>query len=418
MYPHRIYKYLIATLGVVCLLSILVVQDSFARNPKVSFKKCLSCHPGLKEELSRNDVHEPFKEFKCSSCHNPHAAKHEHLVKDKIDKLCKGCHQRENKLMTKNHKHAPFQQGECLSCHKPHASNNKKLLKAKGQQLCFECHSNKDGSFSKKYKHSPVSKGLCLTCHRPHASDYEALAKKERRNLCVGCHSISDSRTKSAHLGYPMEDTDCMSCHNPHGSSRKGLVREAMHTPFARKRCKSCHNGLQSRDPLGLKSKGAFVCAGCHPKVLETFNKVNSHVTKGIFCVNCHNPHASDEKALRKAKEAKICFNCHEDTKRHVNDEENRYKHPLLEKKECTPCHRPHGSNFKLFFAGDEVKDCTGCHERHAKFTHPIGEKAIDPRSKQEITCITCHNLMGSPNQFALRFDRKKELCVQCHKGY
>jgi predicted CXXCH cytochrome family protein len=26
--------------------------------------------------------------------------------------------------------------------------------------------------------------------------------------------------------------------------------------------------------------------------------------------------------------------------------------------------------------------------------------------------------LMGSPHQFALRFDQKKRLCVQCHKGY
>jgi predicted CXXCH cytochrome family protein len=25
---------------------------------------------------------------------------------------------------------------------------------------------------------------------------------------------------------------------------------------------------------------------------------------------------------------------------------------------------------------------------------------------------------MGSPYDFALRFDRKKQLCIQCHKGY
>jgi predicted CXXCH cytochrome family protein len=26
--------------------------------------------------------------------------------------------------------------------------------------------------------------------------------------------------------------------------------------------------------------------------------------------------------------------------------------------------------------------------------------------------------LMGSPFEFALRFDRTKQLCIQCHKGY
>jgi predicted CXXCH cytochrome family protein len=25
---------------------------------------------------------------------------------------------------------------------------------------------------------------------------------------------------------------------------------------------------------------------------------------------------------------------------------------------------------------------------------------------------------MGSRHDFSLRFDRKKELCIQCHKGY
>jgi predicted CXXCH cytochrome family protein len=72
----------------------------------------------------------------------------------------------------------------------------------------------------------------------------------------------------------------------------------------------------------------------------------------------------------------------------------------------------------RLFYGDDEFKICTACHERHAKFTHPIGKEAIDPRSKRDIGCITCHNLMGSPYEFALRFDRTKQLCIQCHKGY
>jgi predicted CXXCH cytochrome family protein len=71
-----------------------------------------------------------------------------------------------------------------------------------------------------------------------------------------------------------------------------------------------------------------------------------------------------------------------------------------------------------LFFLSDEFTVCTTCHKRHAKFSHPVGADAIDPRSKRDITCITCHDLMGSQYEFALRFDRKKELCIQCHASY
>ena len=67
---------------------------------------------------------------------------------------------------------------------------------------------------------------------------------------------------------------------------------------------------------------------------------------------------------------------------------------------------------------GDGVTACLGCHERHATFTHPVGESVTDPRSKGDVSCITCHGLMGSENEYVLRFDRRKELCIQCHKGY
>ena len=416
MYPHRIHTYYLAFFAAF-MLSVTAPCMANAKAVAVSFKKCLTCHPDIKKELAQKGAHRPFKELQCSSCHNPHAAKYKDLIKEEIGKLCKSCHQGNKGLADKKHGHRPFEEGECLACHRPHASKNPRLLKEKDEQLCFGCHS-KEGSFSKKNKHDPVSKGRCLRCHSPHTSDHEALARKQSSQLCVTCHSIKQKKAQKAHLGYPVEGTNCMSCHSPHGSDRKALVKGSLHQPFARERCRTCHNGLSSRDPLGLKGKGASICIDCHPAIPEDFKKVNAHVNQGVFCVACHTPHASDVGHLKKAKEAKICFNCHEDTKRHTRDKRNEHKHPLLKEGKCSPCHRPHGSNFRLFFATDEIKACTGCHERHAKFTHPVGKDAIDPRSKRDITCITCHNLMGSPEQFALRFDRKKQLCIQCHKGY
>ncbi len=393
------------------------IGEAWAKKVEVSFEKCLKCHPDVKEQMGQEGAHEPFRKLQCSSCHNPHAAKYEGLLKDEVGKLCKSCHEGEKGLMAKKYSHDPFEDGQCLKCHRPHNSKNSKLLAAKGAKLCFGCHSKK-GSFSAKHKHDPVKKGKCLSCHRPHTSDYDGLAKAGRKKLCVDCHSIDGEKIQKSHLNYPVQGTDCVSCHSPHGSKRTSLIKETLHKPFAKKQCKTCHNGLGSSKPLGVKGKGASTCMKCHPGIKEDFKKVNSHVGQGMFCVNCHNPHASDEGHLRKAKEAKMCFDCHEDTKNHVKDKKNQHKHPLVKEGKCSPCHSPHGSDFRLFLANDEIRLCTECHERHAKFTHPIGKDAIDPRSKRDIVCITCHNLMGSPYQFALRFDRKKELCIQCHKGY
>ncbi len=407
--------YLIFT--VACLMCTITTHVADAMDTAVSFKTCLKCHPDIQKELAQKGAHEPFRKLDCSSCHNPHATKYEDLVKEETGKLCRNCHQREKGLLAKKHSHVPFEQGECLACHRPHASKNPKLLVAKADQLCFGCHA-KEGGFTKKTKHDPVRKGRCLSCHSPHTSDYEALAKKEPKKLCVTCHSIKNKKTQKSHLDYPVQGTDCMSCHSPHGSNRRHLVKGTLHEPFAGKKCTTCHNGLRSKNPLGLKDKGATTCLTCHPSTEEDFKKINSHIVEGVFCVNCHSPHASDESHLKKGKEGKTCGHCHEDTKEHMREKNNQYKHPLVKEGKCSSCHTPHGSDFRLFFVGDELPTCTECHERHAKFTHPIGKGAIDPRSKKDITCITCHNLMGSPYEFSLRFDRKKQLCLQCHKGY
>jgi len=313
----------------------------------------------------------------------------------------------------KKYSHLPFEQGECLKCHSPHSSKNPKLLTARGERLCFGCHDDKE-MFSKKNEHDPARKGNCLTCHSHHTSDYEELVEKSPERICVTCHTV----TKKSHFNYPVLGADCMSCHNPHGSNRSKLIKENSHKPFAGKKCTKCHNPAGSADPLGMKSKGISICTTCHPSVKEDFKKVNTHVGEGVFCTDCHSPHASDEAHLKKAKEKKICTACHQDTKARLKDKNNKYKHPSVMEGKCTDCHRPHGSDFELLYRTDEISACVDCHKRHASFTHPVGKSTIDPRSKGEITCSTCHNLMGSPHDFALRFDQKKELCIQCHKGY
>lgn len=399
------------------LLSVTVAHGAHARGIEVSFKKCLACHPDIQKEMAQKGAHAPFKQFQCSGCHNPHASNYKHLVKDEISIVCKSCHKDKKGAFEKNYGHKPFEDGECLKCHNPHSSKNAGLLVAKGEQLCFGCHSNKE-LLSRKNKHGPVKKGNCLTCHGPHTSDHEGLLKKCLKEICASCHSTENKKTEKSHLYYSVQGTRCTSCHNPHGSDGRHLIRQSSHKPFAKRECTVCHNEPRAKNPLGTKGSGASICFACHPSSRQDFKKINSHVQEGVFCVNCHSPHASDESHMKKAKEVKICFRCHEDTKEYSKDKKNQHKHPLIKEGKCSPCHRRHGSDFRLFFGTDEFALCTHCHKRHANFTHPIGEEAVDPRSKRNITCITCHNLMGSPHDFSLRLDRKKQLCIQCHKGY
>jgi predicted CXXCH cytochrome family protein len=399
--------------------SMLATDQAYARSTKVAQKKCLKCHIELGQEIASKGAHEPFKKLQCSSCHNPHTSNSKGLIKEQIAKLCKSCHQGKKGVFDKKYSHPPFENGACLKCHEPHSSKNPKLLVGESGELCFSCHSKKE-ILSKKRKHEPVNKGKCLTCHSPHTSDHEAMLRTSLTKGCTSCHAISNIEVRKSHSYYPVEDTKCTSCHNPHASNRSNLIRESSHKPFADKKCSQCHNSAESADPLATKAKGVSICTACHPSTKEEFRKVNTHVGEGVFCTNCHSPHCSDEAHMKKAKEAKICTTCHEDTKERLRDEKNKHKHRSVAEGKCSNCHRPHGSNFWLFYGSDEIATCTrtDCHERHASFTHPIGEDAIDPRSKAQITCITCHNLMGSRHDFSLRFDRKKELCIQCHKGY
>jgi len=396
---------------------ISVTNSAYAKGTQVSAEKCLKCHPALRQEMASRGAHAPFKKLQCSSCHNPHTSNYEHLVKEQISKLCKNCHKGKKGVFGKKYGHSPFEEGACLKCHEPHSSKNRKLLLAAGGKLCFTCHAKKE-ILSKKYKHDPVKKGKCLPCHSPHTSDHERMLKRGLSQACVSCHSIKSKAAKASHSHYPVQDSKCTSCHNPHASSHSNLIKESSHKPFAERKCTQCHNSVRSRDPLGVKGEGMSVCVACHPSTKEDFRKVNTHVGQGVFCINCHSPHASDEAHMKKAKETRICTSCHQDTKEHLRDKKNKYKHPSVMEGKCSECHRPHGSNFRLLYPTDEIGACAECHKRHVSFTHPIGKDAIDPRSKGEITCVTCHNLMGSRHDFALRFDRKKELCIQCHKGY
>ena len=412
MWQHRRLCYV----RVFTLLAVVLVTSGVdAASGKGSFQKCLACHKDLQGAMMLKDTHAPFKKMQCGSCHDPHTSNYKFLVKKEIGALCKDCHAK--KAVVYKVTHLPVEKGDCTKCHHPHASNNRNLLVAKDQDICFSCHSPEQIFLGGK-KHAPAKQGQCLTCHDPHGSDNGSLLRKSKKKVCMTCHSLKGKRSQEAHQSYPVSGTNCVSCHNPHGSKKNNLIKKNQHKPFKDDNCMRCHRSPSSDNPLAMNRKGALVCLQCHEEVNKDFSKINTHIQNGIFCVNCHNPHASDQSGLKKGVLTKTCFVCHQDTQWRVNDKKSKYIHPEVAKGDCNVCHNPHGSNFRLFFLSDEFAVCTTCHKRHAKFSHPVGTDAVDPRSKRDITCITCHDLMGSQYEFALRFDRKKELCIQCHASY
>ena len=373
---------------------------------------CINCHSQFADSLKKKVIHKPVVEGKCILCHNPHVSKYKGLLKEGSSGLCYGCHGKD-KGFNAPVVHKPVADGKCLLCHEAHAADISALLKKEGGKTCFECHAEKT-IITAANVHPEVKKGNCSACHTPHSSYVVDLLKKEKKELCATCHDASKRRFVNAHMGYETRGSDCLECHSGHSSKNGSLLRASLHKPFGEKKCDTCHINGSKR----LKDVNYTLCTQCHEGSMPSFNKIYSHLIpgqNGNFCLNCHNAHASDGSFLLKDKESRVCFSCHSDTKMMVK--KSNYIHPELRKGQCSSCHTAHGSN-NMYFLTKGSKTCSTekCHPTQGRFTHPIGEKTIDPRTKLPMDCSTCHNPMGSREKNILRLKGDRELCVQCHQ--
>jgi len=363
---------------------------------------CFKCHN--QADYENKVTHKPVAEGRCSSCHNPHVARYKGLLNEESSKLCFSCHKKLEEVFGKASGiiHKPVKDGNCLACHDPHAAANKGLLKEKQRgEICYTCHKGLPNKF--EYTHAPYAKGDCAACHKPHRADFVELLVDKPEKICNKCHN---QNLAAKHKGYSGKLGACLTCHNPHGSSRAALIREVRHEPFT-KGCKSCHSGGSVKTDK---------CLECHAEIeKELYNSYNHLMNKtGNSCVDCHSPHAADTKTLLKGTPGKVCNNCHLEI--FVEYAEKPYRHPA--KATCQDCHGVHGSSNLVMLKSDANSVCQGCHVSHAQFSHPVGEKIIDPRNGQPVTCVSCHNPHGTDFEFNLRLESSKDLCVQCHKGY
>ncbi len=383
----------------ILLLFLLVALATVPAAARADAGTCFSCHD--RSAFSGRVVHQPVAGGRCGICHNPHVARYKGLLRERQDVLCYSCHGGQKELFRRGVVHQPVADGRCTGCHTPHAGG-RGLVRKDLAGACFDCHQD----LARKYRHThqPYARGECGSCHRPHRADNLELLVSDGDRLCLTCHTGGD--LVAGHAGFPVPAAGCLSCHNPHGSSRAALVRDELHSPY-RKGCSDCHR------PGGLTMAR---CLECHADVQKQMLTTHSHLTRqdGNSCLNCHSPHAGDTDALLKGPVRLLCVSCHLRTLNGYR--KSRFKHPDI--KDCNSCHEPHGSSQLAMLKGDGIQVCVRCHEDQGTFTHPVGPGVLDRQTGQEVTCVSCHNPMGTPYSYQLVRDGKKALCVVCHRAY
>lgn len=381
---------------------------------------CYQCHTKLKESLSRSYVHFPFKDGKCIVCHNSHAGNMKGLVRKDINALCLSCHEGIKKTLNKNFVHRALKKGVCTDCHYAHIGENKHLLVKAQKDLCWDCHEPMKVQLKKTYAHLPFREGKCPSCHNAHASSEENQLLAAPEKLCKNCHGPR-CKTVGVSISFATKELNCTTCHTGHSSNTKGLLGPYGHTAFLNKSCEQCHNPIVADKKITTKISGKDLCLSCHKKDPAKLKESDVHINdaKG-GCGMCHSYHASKKKNLT-VKESLVCFACHGSTeKKTVLMERALRTRPIrcvpVKDRKCFECHIPPHSLNTLYLRADKIQTCARCHKAMHEISHPLGNEIKDPRNGQPITCITCHSMHSSKAEFMLVFDRKRQLCIQCHK--
>jgi predicted CXXCH cytochrome family protein len=414
---RRLLRTLLPGLGVLALAGLVPAAPAAAQELKAQGADvCFPCHAELKQKFAQPHVHAPVAMGACTSCHNPHAARFPKLLAEPGGELCFTCHTKEKAVFAKKEVHRPVKDGQCTACHDPHAGPEKFQLVKTGGALCLTCHA-KMVEKPKKVAHLPFEIGECLLCHNPHASDRRALLTDASTTLCQSCHDLEDPRVSRAHFPFKVERAACEQCHNPHGSDGKALAKTVRHPPFAQGRCGACHD-TGGPNPVKTVLPGKDLCLSCHAGITQQLKKTGSShapVTAGQ-CTVCHQPHGSEAKGLLQDREREVCLGCH--TKVEERWETSRSVHPeKAGEGRCTICHTPHAADQPRLVAGEPLKVCAACHAGHASMAHPMGAGIVDPRTQRTLTCLSCHDVHGTPLPMLMTFARERELCIQCHKA-
>ncbi|HUN64975.1 MAG TPA: cytochrome c3 family protein [Bacteroidota bacterium] len=182
------------------------------------------------------------------------------------------------------------------------------------------------------------------------------------------------------------------------------------HNSALEQNCTTCHEGLPSADS-GKTMKAD--CAVCH-KAMSAGMYLHSPVEMKE-CGSCHSWSAEKKAVVLEQGVPNTCYTCHDDKQKQV--ENSPTPHPVAG--ECLTCHSPHGSEQQHILKEDIYSLCTGCHEDQ-KENHPVGRHPVRfkkvKQTGEEISCVSCHNPHGSPNEHLLVMaGGPMEVCTKCH---
>lgn len=413
--------FLAVTVAILCVLFLKDGLRSAGAQPEGKIKVpdvCYKCHGSMRDKLSDKYKHPLFSQGKCLSCHDVHVSSHKGLLHGEINAVCLDCHEGVRNSLKSGRVHGAVRSGACTDCHSAHSGNVRRLLVKEEKDLCWDCHGDLKDQLGRKYVHAPFKEGECSKCHAPHASTSEALLAGTPSSLCQTCHAPR-CKVGAASITSVTKDMDCTSCHGGHSSQGKGFFGPYGHSAFLQGKCGECHNPVEANRPITTKKSGKELCFMCHEKNPARYKEKDVHEGKGgNACTLCHSAHASRKKNLT-AKESAVCLSCHEGTEKRTVAMERTLKVVRCEpvkKRECFECHAPLHSAMPLYLKDAVEILCAKCHEAQHKISHPMGEKAPDPRTGKPTTCITCHSMHAAQADFMLTHDRKRQLCIQCHK--
>jgi DmsE family decaheme c-type cytochrome len=193
---------------------------------------CLECHArdvGLQWTGSSHQL----SLVACADCHDMHTTIDSVSVLTEQADVCYECHRKQRADSLKPYAH-PVRQGvmTCTSCHNPHHAPGDALLKRNTvNTLCWSCHTELRGPYL--FEHPPVSED-CLLCHEAHGSIQPALLTRRPPLLCQSCHSQrghpSVSYTSNSLPGNNpsvfVVNGSCVNCHSQiHGSNHPSGAR-------------------------------------------------------------------------------------------------------------------------------------------------------------------------------------------------
>ena len=188
---------------------------------------CLACHARDSHALWEGSAHD-VRNLSCATCHSVHDFKsaRAQLKAATEEQTCVACHRLQVQKSLR-FGHMPVAEGRmtCSSCHNPHGATNERMLRVGNwiNESCVSCHSDKRGPFL--FEHA-AGRENCVTCHDPHGSNHDRMLQAKLPLLCQRCHigtrhpsTIYDMNAVRARSNRII-NRGCVNCHqNIHGSN-------------------------------------------------------------------------------------------------------------------------------------------------------------------------------------------------------